>query len=108
MINPNGVLVGEGANINTAEFIASALDVADSDFLDGGDLTFAGQSDAAVINLGQITADNGDVILIAQVVENAGELNAENGTAGLAAGGNAYELAINQSGIVRATGVTQR
>lgn len=108
VINPNGVLVGEGANINTAEFIASALDVADSDFLDGGDLTFAGQSDAAVINLGQITADNGDVILIAQVVENAGELNAENGTVGLAAGGNAYELAINQSGIVRATGVTQR
>ncbi|MDF1623581.1 MAG: MBG domain-containing protein [Pseudohongiella nitratireducens] len=152
VINPNGVLVGEGANINTAEFIASALDVADSDFLDGGDLTFAGQSDAAVINLGQITADNGNVILIAQVVENAGELHADNGTVGMAAGqkvilqpdndqrlyvessltqagqtgitntglveavqaemqaagGSAYELAINQSGIVRATGVTQR
>ena len=152
VINPNGVLVGEGANINTAEFIASALDVADSDFLDGGDLTFEGQSNASVINLGQIEADNGDVILIAQVVENAGELHADNGTVGMAAGqkvvlqpdndqrlfvessltqtgktgvsntglveavqaemqaagGNAYELAINQNGIIRATGVTQR
>ncbi|GGO64552.1 MBG domain-containing protein [Bowmanella pacifica] len=152
VVNPNGVLVGEGAHINTAEFIASTLDIADADFLSAGVNTFSGDSNAPVINLGSITADSGDVILIAQVVENAGHIKAAQGTGALAAGnkvlyrpeaeqkifiesglaqthhsgvtnqgwieaaeaelkaagGSVYELAINQSGIIRATGVTEQ
>jgi len=83
VVNPNGVLIGPGARINTAEFIASTLDLADADFLNGGNLTFEGDSDASVVNLGEIKADNGDLILIAQVVENAGTLEAEQGTVAL-------------------------
>ncbi|WP_221032321.1 MBG domain-containing protein [Actomonas aquatica] len=153
LINPNGVVVGKDASINAMEFVASALDVTDQDFLDGGDLNFAGESTAGVLNLGKITAENGDVILIAYTVANEGEIAAANGIAGLAAGrevvlspqgdqrllvktsvgadaaevgvanagvidaaqaelkaagGSLYELAINQSGIVRATGVAHR
>ncbi|PXA05628.1 hypothetical protein DDZ13_01780 [Coraliomargarita sinensis] len=153
LINPNGVLVGRNASVNTAEFMASALDVADADFLDGDDLSLSGDTPASVVNFGRITASNGDIILVAHTVENAGELKAENGVAALAAGqsivlspngdqrilvktglaesdaqegvvhrglieaaqaelkaagGNVYELAVNQSGIIRATGVTER
>ena len=149
VINPNGVLVGENAEINAAEFIASTLDVSDQDFLNGGDLQFLGSSDSAVINLGSITAENGDAILIAQIVDNQGEVTAPSGVAGLvagqdvlfmpegdqrirvqrslgteiktgaqnsglveaaqaelkAAGGDVYQLGINQQGVVRASGV---
>lgn len=149
LINPNGIVVGPDASINTAEFIASALDISDEDFLNGGDLFFEGESDASVLNLGKITAANGDVILIAHQVANEGEISAPEGVAGLAAGnevllmaegdqrimvktslaghtaevglensgvitaaeaelkaagGNIYELAINQTGYIKATG----
>ncbi|MCF3649773.1 MBG domain-containing protein [Synoicihabitans lomoniglobus] len=153
LINPNGVVVGRGASVNAMEFVASALDVADEDFLNGGDLTFAGDSTNSVLNLGTITAANGDAILIAYKVVNAGTIEAANGVAALAAGnevmlspegdqrilvktslgsvptdigvenagvieaaqaelkaagGNIYELAINQTGYVRATGVEHK
>lgn len=153
LINPNGVLVGRGARIDTAAFIASTLDVADSELLKNSTLDFSGKSPASVVNLGTIKAADGDAILIAQVVNNAGTIKAPKGVAGLAAGsqvvfqpsgnqhilikagdfrktagtgaantgmiqaaqaelkaagGSAYDLAINQSGIIRATGVAHK
>lgn len=145
LINPNGVVIGAGARIDTAGFLASTLDVANQEFLAGGDLHFSGESTAAIQNLGSIQALGGDVFLIARQVENVGTIAAAKGTAGLAAGsevllttggderlfvsaasapgamlnagtiaaataelraagGNAYALAINNSGVVRATG----
>lgn len=149
LINPNGILVGAGARIDTAAFLASTLDVSDDNFLRGGKLTFQGNSAARVVNLGQITAREGNVMLFAHTVKNAGEIGAAKGTVGLgagtevylaspdaatflikanlpaatektgvdnsgviaaaqaqleAAGGSLYELAVNQSGVVRATG----
>lgn len=149
LINPQGILIGAGARIDTAGFTASTLDVADAEFLAGGDLHFAGDSSAAVVNLGAIDAAAGDVFLIARRVENDGTVTAANGTAGLAAGsevllttggdervfvqagsapgevvnagtvraaaaelkaagGNTYALAINNTGLVRATGAMEQ
>ncbi len=157
LINPNGVVVGKDASVNAMEFVASALDVADEDFLNGGDLAFSGDSTAQVLNLGKITAANGDVVLIAYQVANAGSIEAPKGVAALAAGqdvvlsaegdqrilvktnlssvatdssvevgaensgfiaaaqaelqaagGHIYDLAINQTGIIQATGVEHR
>ena len=149
LLNPNGILVGAGARIDAAGFLASTLDVRDDDFLRGGDLLFRGGSTAAVQNLGAINALGGDVFLIARRIENKGSLAAANGTTGMAAGsevllttggservfvqaasapgtlinagqisattaelkaagGNAYALAINNSGVVRATGTAVR
>lgn len=151
VINPNGILVGADATIDTAGFLASTLDIADADFLDGGDLTFTGSSDAAIVNLGAITATAGDIFLIARKIDNAGSLSATSGTVGLAAGsevllsasgdqrifvqagigiegedgltnsgaieamsaelaarGNLYSLAINNTGSIAATGVAEQ
>ncbi|TQV82619.1 filamentous hemagglutinin N-terminal domain-containing protein [Exilibacterium tricleocarpae] len=153
LINPNGVVVGENAHINAAEFIASTLDIADADFLNGGDSQFSGDSTAGIVNLGSITSADGDIVLIASKISNEGLLQASQGEVALAAGnevlltrqdnqrlivksdlsqqldgtgidnagvidaaeavlvaagGDIYDLAINQSGIIKATGVNNR
>ena len=151
LINPNGIVVGQGARIDAGGFTASTLDTSDAGFLAGKDMVLSGQSGAAVANLGAIDASQGNVYLVAQQVTNAGSIRAANGTAGLAAGtevtltengtehvlvgspvtsagtggaavlnsgtiraaqaelraedGNLYALAINNTGVVRATGV---
>ena len=87
LINQSGIIVGKDGAVNTGgRFVASSLDIANSDFLNGGDNTFAGDSAAYVINLGQIASLGGDVSLMAHNVVNAGSITAQNGTVGLVAG----------------------
>lgn len=86
LINPNGILVGPSARIDTAAFIASTLDIPDQQFLDGGDMMFEGSSIAGITNEGTINASDGDILIFAREVKNTGTLNAPNGTVGLAAG----------------------
>ena len=55
LINPNGVLFGQGARIDTAGLIASSLALSDADFLSGR-LAFTGTgSEGKVENAGTIT-----------------------------------------------------
>lgn len=93
VINPNGIVIGSDAVIDTAGFIASALDVDDEEFMAGKDMTFRGNGDGAVINMGRIQTSTGDVFLIAKTVENKGQITAKNGTVGLAAGQEVLLLA---------------
>jgi filamentous hemagglutinin family protein len=86
LINPNGVIFGKDSVINTASFIASALDTLDDAFMQGKDLVFSGDSQASILHLGKITAENGDVVLIGYYVDQKGEINAPNGVASIAAG----------------------
>jgi filamentous hemagglutinin family protein len=88
LINPNGILVGSNARIDTSSFIASTLDLKDSDFMKGGDLEFIGSSQSSIQNFGSIKALGGDVYLFGQQVENSGSISAPNGTVGLASGQN--------------------
>lgn len=86
LINPNGILIGPNGSVDVAGFVASTLDPGDRAFLKGGSMRFSGASDAAVINLGSISALDGDVVLMGASVLNAGEIRAPRGTAALAAG----------------------
>lgn len=87
LINPAGVVVGSGGLVATGgSFVASTHDVTDSDFLNGGGMTFSGNSTAEVTNAGTIRSAQGDIALIARRVENTGTLEAPNGTAALGAG----------------------
>lgn len=88
LINPAGVMIGAGAKINTAGFVASSLNMTDSDFLNGkmrfnADTLSAGK----VSNAGEITTPNGGfVYLIAPQVANSGVITTPSGEAILAAG----------------------
>jgi len=87
LINPNGVIIGKTGVINVGGgFVASALDITNDNFLNGGDQTFSGPSLASVVNFGKIGALGGDVALMAVNVQNSGAIDAANGTAGLVAG----------------------
>ncbi len=86
LVNPNGILIGPDATIDTHGFIASTLDVLDSEFMKGRDLRFLGNSEGKVVNLGKIRAWDGDIALIGRFVENQGLLQAPKGIAALAVG----------------------
>ena len=93
LINPNGIVVGPSGQINTAAFFASTHDIDNQDFLDGGSLLFKDRENkGAIVNLGKISATDGDVFLIASEVRNEGDVYAPKGTTGLVAAGGSDVL----------------
>jgi filamentous hemagglutinin family protein len=97
LINPAGVAVGTGGMVRTGgSFIASTHDASDADFLNGGDLTLKGGSKAEVVNRGFVTSLSGDVVLTARRVENAGTIEAANGSVGLLGG---YEVLLRDTSL---------
>ncbi|MCK5359085.1 MAG: filamentous hemagglutinin N-terminal domain-containing protein, partial [Gammaproteobacteria bacterium] len=87
LINPNGVVFGANAVVDTAGLVASSLNMSDESFL-SGKYKFSGDaSNGAVINRGLITAGKGgEIVLIAPTVENHGVISVEGGRILLAAG----------------------
>ena len=87
LLNPSGVLIGEKGSIDTNGFIASTLSAPLENLLDGSqEVLFQGSSTASIVNLGTVTAWDGDVFLISYQIANEGSVNAPNGTAAMAAG----------------------
>jgi len=84
LINPNGLVIGKDAVINTQGFIASTFDLINDESLDSTDYLFSGKSKEQITNLGKITA-SGDVYLIAYKIKNEGQIDAPNGCCGLVA-----------------------
>lgn len=87
LVNPAGLLVGQGAKIDVAGFVASTLNLSDANFL-AGKLAFAKTPGAApLVNQGSIrTTDGGQVFLVAPQVVNSGSIVAADGKVVLAAG----------------------
>ncbi|MEA1015608.1 filamentous hemagglutinin N-terminal domain-containing protein [Sphingosinicella sp. LY1275] len=84
LVNPNGILFGQGANVNVSGLVASTLGLSDTDFM-AGRYTFSGAG-GAVLNQGTITANGGYVALLGASVSNQGVIQANLGTVALAAG----------------------
>jgi len=98
VVNPNGIVIGNGARIDTAGFVGSSLDITDQDFLNGR-YTFKGDG-GAVINNGTITAGpDGEIILIAPSVENNGDISVVGGEIILAAGREVTLTSLNDANI---------
>ncbi|QVL57504.1 MAG: filamentous hemagglutinin N-terminal domain-containing protein [Simkaniaceae bacterium] len=76
LINPNGVLIGGDALIQTAGFLASTADVSNEQFLRGEELLFSGLGPGSIVNNGKIECPKGDIFLIAKTVKNKGILSA--------------------------------
>lgn len=85
LVNPNGVLFGQGASVNVGGLVASTLDITDANFM-AGRYGFAGTSSAQVVNQGVINATDGYVALVGAKAENLGTIAARGGRVVLAAG----------------------
>lgn len=87
LINPAGIMVGAGARIDVAAFVASTLNLRDEDFL-AKRLNFLATPGAGPVrNDGVIrTPQGGQVYLLAPKVENTGTIVAPGGEVALAAG----------------------
>ncbi|SPB15278.1 filamentous hemagglutinin [Caballeronia novacaledonica] len=88
LVNPQGVLVGPGGVVATGgRFVASALDIGNDAFMQGGPLTLSGGGGGMVINLGKIGSSGGDVFLVSRTAAvNGGRISAPQGTAEIATG----------------------
>ena len=87
LINPNGILFGQGARVDVNGLVASTLNISDADFQAGRKRFQAGTVAGSVRNEGTIaTPSGGQVFLIAPNVENTGIVTAPNGDVILAAG----------------------
>ena len=100
LINPNGILFGQGAQVNVGGLVASTLDVNDAS-LNSNTKTFSGNGAGSVVNKGEIhAADGGSVALLGNTVSNQGVITAQLGTVALGAG-SAVTLTFNGNNLVQ-------
>ncbi|SDY78624.1 filamentous hemagglutinin family N-terminal domain-containing protein [Pseudomonas sp. NFIX28] len=86
LVNPNGVVFGQGAQVNVGGLVASTRNITDADF-NAGNYKFSGNSPAEIINNGSITANQGgSVALLGTSIRNDGVIQAQMGRVALAAG----------------------
>ena len=74
-INPNGVVFGKGAEVNTGSIVATTMNIADQDYLSGNNqVSYFGSATGKIVNKGTITANNinGYIALMAPKVRNQG------------------------------------
>ncbi|MEI6610309.1 MAG: filamentous hemagglutinin N-terminal domain-containing protein, partial [Deltaproteobacteria bacterium] len=91
LINPNGILFGQGARIDVNGLVASTLNLSNQDFLAGKYNFTAGTVAGAIENQGTITTPTGGkVFLIAPDIENSGIISSPQGDVTLAAGHSVY------------------
>lgn len=103
ILNPNGVLIGRGAQINVGGFLASSLGMTDSNFMSGHHQFQATGTAAAVVNQGNITVPAGGMVaLMAPEVRNTGYISAPEGDVLLAAA-NRVTLQLDNGSLVAYT-----
>jgi filamentous hemagglutinin family protein len=105
IVNPQGVVFGRGAMVNTGALLATTRDISTQQFMAGGDVTLTGGSTGAgkVVNKGTIaTQPGGYVVLAGDKVVNKGTINTPEGRTVLAAGDQAT-VALSNGQLVNVT-----
>lgn len=123
LVNQNGVLFGQGAQVNVGSIVATSMNITDINFLKGQYQFSANGNTNSVVNQGVIkVADGGYAVMLGQVVENTGSISANQGSVVLASAehavldfygnglvkaklsGGALQAVIEQSGSIQADG----
>ena len=97
LINPSGVIFGQGARVDVGGLVASTLSLGDKDFLAGNYRFSRDGATGSVLNQGEINARY--VALLAPEVRNEGIITATLGTVALA-GGEAVTLNLTGQDLV--------
>ena len=98
LVNPMGVLFGQGSRVDVGGLVATTLDISDADF-SSGNYAFSGASTAGIHSRGTITADQGFVVLSADQVQNTGLIQAIGGNVVLASA-SGLSLDIDGRGLI--------
>ena len=88
LINRNGILFGQNAQVNVAGMVASTMNITSENFLNGN-YTFAQDNNtaASIRNQGHLHAeDGGSIALLAPQIHNSGIIEAKLGTVAMGAG----------------------
>lgn len=98
LVNPNGILFGQGSSVNVGGLVASTLGITDNNFLTAN-YAFTGTGAGSVVNQGSISADGAYIALLGANISNQGVIAANLGTVALAAG-NAVTLDVAGDGLL--------
>lgn len=77
LINPNGIVVGKDAQIDTGSFVASTFNVLDQPFREKQTLIYTGTTTENIEIKGCIQARTGDLVLIGHAIDQQGTLTSE-------------------------------
>lgn len=92
LVNPNGIVFGQGARVDVGGLVASTLNLADEDFMAGRMRFTRGAVAGEIVNQGSLSAAAGGyVAMLAPEARNEGVISARLGTVALA-GGDAVTL----------------
>ena len=102
LINPSGILFGQGATVDVSGLVATTIDLRNDDFLKGRfDFDINRLPANVVVNRGEITAAEGGLVaLVAPGVENSGVIRARLGRVALASG-NRFTLDLHGDRLVQ-------
>ena len=103
LLNQSGVIFGNGARFDAGSFVASTLNIKDTDFLNGRMVFEKDGIAGSITNEGFLNAfKGGAVALIAPQIINNGTINAEQGSAALLSG-NKVTLSLNGNKLIKYT-----
>ena len=87
LVNPSGVMFGNGAQVEVGSLVASTLDISNSNFMSNNYVFEKNGYASSIINQGNLKAENGGFIaMLAPEVINQGLITARLGSVALAAG----------------------
>ena len=87
LINPNGIVFGQGSQVDVGGLVASTMNITNADFNNGNYTFTRNGATGSITNQGELTAqDGGSIALLAPTVSNDGILRAQLGTVAMVAG----------------------